>query len=488
MKVALYIRVSTDEQAREGFSIPEQHERLVSFCTAHGWSDYECFIDDGYSAKDTERPAFQQMMTDIREGRIQTVMTTKIDRLTRRLIDLLTFIEELDAHQCSYKSASETFDTSTAVGRMVLQLLGVFAEFERERIAERVRETMYHAVQRGKVVTAPCFGYDVQDGRYLINEEEARWVRIMAERIIAGQGTWTIAKMLNDHGVLTKRGREWTLKAVRIYLWKNERLRGHTVWNQHYRKNRKQIERPAREWLVVRNTHEPILDQETYENLQARLEQNQHLAPRAKRSGYLLSGLVRCGHCGSSMNGMKAVTRNKEQTYVSMKYVCAAYQKKAQCFYHFIHTTVLEEHVLQEILAISETDIAVALETLPPPENRQHDELAQTKKQLSTLEGRFQRQIRAFEIGILDENDLLEAKKRLTQEKHEVLAKIQALEKAMSAGISEEEVREKITSRVFHMKAVLETNDREQLKTIIRGLVHQITVFEGNRIELIFSV
>nr|WP_278430663.1 recombinase family protein [Brevibacillus laterosporus] len=121
MKVAIYIRVSTDEQAKEGISLEEQQERLVAYCKANGWKDYTLYIDDGYSAKTTTPPEFQRMMGDIfiRAKRIEIVVTTKIDRLTRRLIDLLSFIEELDKYDCHFKSSTESFDTSTPVGRMV---------------------------------------------------------------------------------------------------------------------------------------------------------------------------------------------------------------------------------------------------------------------------------------------------------------------------------------------------------------------------------
>ncbi|MED4749902.1 recombinase family protein [Brevibacillus choshinensis] len=489
MKIALYIRVSTEEQAKEGFSIAEQKERLRAFCIAHGWSDYEFYIDDGYSAKDTNRPAYQRILIDIRARRIQMIMTTKIDRLTRRLMDLLTFVDELDIYQCAYKSASETFDTSTAVGRMVLQLLGVFAEFERERIAERVRENMYHVAKQGKVVTTPCFGYDVADGQYVINKSEAEWILKMVDMILNGNGTWNVAKMLNENNVLTKRGREWTLKAVRIYLLKNEMLRGNTVWNQNYRKSGKLIQRPPSEWLLVENTHEPILDKDTYEKLQAILDQNQRVAPRSKNSDFLLSGIVYCGHCGNKMYGLNTTNKKNGKDYRSpIRYLCSGYTKKGQCFHHYIHTEILDEQVIQEVLGIGESDIAIPVSAVSVQANKLREELTQTKKQLSSMDDRFQRQIRAFEIGILDEADLLEAKQRLNQEKDEILAKIQALEITLQTEVSPEVVQEKIKNRISHLKSAIEERDQDRLKNIVRDIVHQVTVIDGSQIEISFSV
>jgi len=490
MRVGLYIRVSTEEQAREGFSIPEQKERLKAFCIVHGWDDYEFYIDDGYSAKDMNRPAFQRLMEDIRARSVQMVMTTKIDRLTRRLMDLLTFVEELDIYQCTYKSASETFDTSSAVGRMVLQLLGVFAEFERERIAERVRENMYHAAQKGKVVTSPCFGYDVADGMYVINEDEAKWVHKMVDLILNGSGIRNVTKILNENNIRTKRGREWTMKAVRVFLWKNEMLRGNTIWNTHFRKYGKLIERPASEWLLVENTHEPILDADTYDRLQTVLEQSQRVAPRSKNSDFLLSGIVFCGHCGAKMYGLNTTYRMRGKSEYSppTRYLCAGYTKKAQCFYHYIHTAVLDERVIQELLTIGEAHMIIPGAVVSVQENKLREELAQAKRQLSSMDERFQRQIRAFEIGILDEADLMEAKQRLTEEKNEVLQKIKTLEETLRSEISPDVVQKKIRDRINLLKETLHKDDQDRLKNIIRDIVHQVTVYDGSQIEIKFSV
>lgn len=122
------------------------------------------------------------MMGDIlRAKKVEIVVTTKIDRLTRRLIDLLSFIDEIDKYDCHFKSSTESFDTSTPVGQMVLQLLRVFAEFERERNAERVKDNMVHMAKfmdqrKGKSISRACYGYDIVDKMYVVNPQEAEVV------------------------------------------------------------------------------------------------------------------------------------------------------------------------------------------------------------------------------------------------------------------------------------------------------------------------
>nr|WP_255193643.1 recombinase family protein [Brevibacillus laterosporus] len=203
-----------------------------------------------YSAKTTTPPEFQRMMGDIfiRAKRIEIVVTTKIDRLTRRLIDLLSFIEELDKYDCHFKSSTESFDTSTPVDRMVSQLLGVFAEFERERNAERVKDNVVHMAKfmdqrKGKAISRACYGYDIVDKMYVVNPEEAAVVQEMAEMVLQGIGSRRIAVSLNERGIPTKSGSQWYDRVIRELL-RRETLIGTFVWNKTTTKGKKVVPVP----------------------------------------------------------------------------------------------------------------------------------------------------------------------------------------------------------------------------------------------------
>ena len=149
--IALYCRVSTEEQAQQGVSLDEQQERLRSYCRAMAWKeDTVLYIDDGYSAKNTNRPQLTELLHAVQKKEVSKIMVTKLDRMSRKLLDLLTLIEMFQEHDASFISVGEAFDTTTAPGRLTLQVLGAVAEFERERIRERVVENMMHA--QGKMV------------------------------------------------------------------------------------------------------------------------------------------------------------------------------------------------------------------------------------------------------------------------------------------------------------------------------------------------
>jgi len=138
MNTAIYIRVSTEDQAKEGYSLEVQREYLESFAEREGYEIYKTYCDDGISAYSTRRPALQELLTDAKAKKFDLVLVYKIDRFSRNLKDLLNLIDGLSACGVAFKSATEPFDTSTSAGKLMFQQLGSFAEFERNRIAERV--------------------------------------------------------------------------------------------------------------------------------------------------------------------------------------------------------------------------------------------------------------------------------------------------------------------------------------------------------------
>ena len=137
--IALYERVSTEKQDREGHSIPEQKERLEKYCSVYGWKDFAHYTDAGFSGAKTDRPALNKLLEDIEKGRVKKVLVYKLDRLSRSQKDTLWLIEDkMLANDCDFVSISENFDTSTPLGRAMIGILAVFAQLEREQIKERM--------------------------------------------------------------------------------------------------------------------------------------------------------------------------------------------------------------------------------------------------------------------------------------------------------------------------------------------------------------
>lgn len=149
MKVSIYIRVSTEDQAKEGYSLEVQREYLKSFAKRESYEIFKVYCDDGISAYSTKREALQQLLKDAKDKKFDLVLVYKIDRFSRNLKDLLILVDELSSYGVGFKSATEHFETTISAKKLMFQQFGSFAEFERNRIAERVFPGMLKGVQQG---------------------------------------------------------------------------------------------------------------------------------------------------------------------------------------------------------------------------------------------------------------------------------------------------------------------------------------------------
>ena len=179
-KVAIYIRVSTKKQVEEGYSLDAQRERLEKMCETNGYIIYKVYADEGKSGKDTNRPAFQEMMADMREGKFDKILVMKLDRISRSVIDLEIMIKEMQEYNVHFESASEKIDTSSSFGMMFVRLLAIFAQFERERISERIYDAFEEMVANGKPITgSQPFGYKNENGKVVIDEDKREIVEFI---------------------------------------------------------------------------------------------------------------------------------------------------------------------------------------------------------------------------------------------------------------------------------------------------------------------
>lgn len=232
---ALYIRVSTDMQAEEGFSLDAQRQRLQAMCVANGWRLCEdhIYIDAGESGKSTARPAFQKMHGVIDAGLVNRVVVTKLDRLSRNTRDFLEFLDYCTARDCAIVSIAESFDTGTATGRAVVTVLMAFAELERSQIKDRVMSGKRQKAQTGGYngSRAP-FGYvyDRNEQRFQVDDAQAAIVRRIFTEFLTGEGMKAIATRLNAQAIPTKNGGAWDASTIR-YILRNGAYAGLLQWD-----------------------------------------------------------------------------------------------------------------------------------------------------------------------------------------------------------------------------------------------------------------
>lgn len=217
---ALYIRVSTDQQAAEGFSLEAQRERLEARCKSEGWRlcAEHVFTDAGESGKSTDREAFQRMRAAIGDGAVKRVIVTKLDRLSRNTRDFLDFLDFCDKHNCAIVSIAEAFDTGNPTGRAVVTILMAFAELERTQIKDRVMTGKQQSAKTGGFNGSRIpIGYTYAGGVFTQNEHASTVRRIFSE-FVGGSTMKDIAARLEKDQVPTAAGGAWAGATVRHIL------------------------------------------------------------------------------------------------------------------------------------------------------------------------------------------------------------------------------------------------------------------------------
>ncbi|NLK26712.1 MAG: recombinase family protein [Euryarchaeota archaeon] len=229
VKVAIYTRVSTDDQAEEGYSLDAQKERLEAYCEAQGWDVVRIYVDDGYSGRTCKRPAYQRMMQERDEWDV--ILVLKMDRIHRNSKNFMMMMEDLEKWGKKFTSMQEELDTSSAMGRFVVDIIQRIAQLESEQIGERTYSGMAQKAQSGGLLGFyPPFGYRVKDNDQVIVENEAEVVREIFQRYCAGESMAELAEALNRRGLKTRRNRPWTLYSVR-YILHNPAYAGFRRWD-----------------------------------------------------------------------------------------------------------------------------------------------------------------------------------------------------------------------------------------------------------------
>lgn len=294
MKVAIYVRVSTQEQAKEGFSIPAQLESLRAFCKSQRWDIAEEYIEDGKSAKDLERPKMKKMMKDIKRNKIDLVLVYRLDRLTRSVSDLYQLLNYFEEYNVRFRSATEVYDTTTAMGRLFLTLVAALAQWERENLAERVKFGIHQMIEEGKRPGGHSpYGYSFgKNFECEILEEEAKWVKRIYEWYVEGFGYRKIADRLNELNIKPRIANKWNQNTIHGML-RNDIYLGVYRWGEK----------------VVHNNHPAIISNSLFIKVQKKLKNNHRNIER--KGKFPLTGILYCGHCNESMSGIFDKRDNK---------------------------------------------------------------------------------------------------------------------------------------------------------------------------------
>lgn len=323
-KAALYVRVSTLHQIDKD-SLPFQRQELTNYAKyALNIEDVEIFEDAGYSAKNTDRPKYQQMMQRIRNGEFTHLIVWKIDRISRNLKDFSEMYEELKECKVTFVSKNEQFDTSTAMGEAMLKIILVFAELERKLTAERVFSIMLSRAEKGlwNGATVPLGFVWSEEKKFPVEDpEEVAIVRHIYNLYEQTRSTLKVAYQLNENGVKTKRGGQWTAKTVRDIL-RNPFYIGTYRYNMRESAGSRRLKNKD-EWIVVEDNHPAIIDKAQYKRVNQLLSDNYRGLTDIQRADihqHIFSKMIYCGNCEAMLTS--GLDTARKDGYRPSRYTC----------------------------------------------------------------------------------------------------------------------------------------------------------------------
>lgn len=327
----IYIRVSTEDQAREGYSLKEQLIKLKDLCKYRDYNVFKIYEDAGISAKDTNRPAFQEMLDEVRKNNINVIVAYKLDRLTRSVRDLENLIVELEKYDCALECAVDDINTSTANGRFFVRMLTVLSQLEIERVSERTKFGLVGAIKDGHIPVRKTLGFTRLDKKLVINPIEKDTITRIFDLYLKGNSYQTISNILNEENTLNKKWYDTTiLKILSNPLYKGDFISGGRNGAP----------------VLYENVVEAIISKELWEDCQFQAKKNARNYTR--RNDYIFFQKIVCPHCNKILACKAPGGTKKKYIY----YQCNTCKT-------FVREDKLIELLIEQITTIIEYDISV---------------------------------------------------------------------------------------------------------------------------------
>lgn len=383
VRCAIYTRKSTEEGLEQNFnSLDAQRESAENYIASQKAEGWVClpdrYDDGGFTGGNLERPAVQRLLADIQAGKVDCVVVYKVDRLSRSLLDFAKMMETFEKHNISFVSVTQHFNTTHSMGRLTLNILLSFAQFEREIISERTRDKIAAARRKGKWSGGPpVLGYDILrepgGSKLIVNPEEAKRLRAIFRLYLECASISATIRRLDRLGWVNK---VWTTKAGRqrggkpfdkstlFNLLTNVVYRGQIAYHDE----------------LYAGEQEAIVDEDLFRRVQAQLRINRNSGGKYVRNKYgaLLKGLVRCSACGCAMSNHYSTRGNRRYHY----YVCVNAQKRGwnQCPGPSLPAVDLEQFVIDQIRALGQDD-GVITEAVRAAQEQLQQEIAALERE-----------------------------------------------------------------------------------------------------------
>lgn len=504
-RVAIYARVSTTEQAEEGYSIAEQERLLTEWCEKNGYIVHEVYADRGISGKSVKkRPALIKLLADAQNKQFDVVLVWKTNRLARNILDLLKIVEVFDQNYISFRSYTENHETETSQGKLQFHMLAAIAEFERNTISENVKMGMLARAREGKWNGGRVLGYDLVDcsdstdkrkhTKLVINEKEAKTVRRIFELYIAGNGYKAIANRVNKEGHTGKRGKAFSISTIKTIL-ENPVYVGmirYDVRRNWTDKRRGDINPNP---ILQQGEHEPIISQVDWEKAQLILKQRSNKPNRVHGGTFPFTGVMKCPQCGAGMVVMRTVNKLKDGTRKTLEYyACGAWKNKgtAVCHSNSIRADKAESYIFEKLqaLATNKQLIQAVAERINGKRSNQDEPLQQEHqallKEVEEAKRKKEKVMGLYEDDIITKVDLQQRLVKLNAEIEQLELRLQPIMLQLQS-LKVHTIDEAIIQEIMEnfQKAFKKAITQEQQKHLVTLIIKEITLNDKREVDSI---
>ena len=520
--VALYVRLSVEDGDKaESNSVINQKQLLNDYLNENSnFNLYDYYVDDGYSGTDFERPAFKRLLDDMKEKKFNTIIVKDLSRLGRNYIEVGNYIEQIfplfNIRFIAINDNIDSYSDPSSVNNVIVPFKNLINDEYCRDISNKIRSVLTMKKKRGEYVAAfTPYGYikDPEDNHHLIiDEDAARVVKMIYRWSLEGCGRKKIAKKLNDMGILNPMGHKllelnkkcggrrkangnlsyaWDMTVLQRIL-EDQTYCGDTIQNRgkliSY-KVHKHIKNPKNEWIIVRNTHEPIIDRDTWKKVQEAINFRD---TRVCKTGYLtyFAGHIKCADCGRAMcKNPSGYYKGKPRPYYY--YVCSTYKQRSidLCTSHNIRNTVLEESVLQAIkmqikLIVDFEQTLIDIKSINNIDYR----IETMKDRLKNLEQKIEKQknlkklaYEDWKLGNISEEEYKEYSLSYTNSINQIQKNIQNIQEELA------KFNKNDNNAIWIDKFTKYRNITELSKEVVDELIDDIYVHEGKEITIKFK-
>ena len=395
----IYKRVSTLDQKREGFSLPEQEEKLREFCRFKGYEIYKVYEDAGISAKNDKRPAYQEMIQDIKDKKINVIVAFKLDRLTRSVYDIEKLMKFVNDYECDIDCMADESNATTSNGRMVMRIMTSVSQNEIEKCSERTKFGMVGAIKSGHIPNRSPLGFK-RDNKKLVPDPLTKDIVVRVfDLYLEGKSHQTIANIFNKEKVLGKTN--WYDTTIQKIL-SNELYKGDFV-------NGKRTKHP----IYYEDVAPPIVSKEKWNNCQYQKQRNARHYERT--ATYLFTNKLVCSKCGRFLGGSATTKKNGKKYY---------YYKCEHCKTSFKEQEI-EENMLGSIIELTKTDELINDYYTPFIKSKFDNKQIDYDKQIKDLDKQLDRIKTAYIKGVMKLEDFDKDIKHIEFQKSELKKKYQ---------------------------------------------------------------